>query len=102
MFMGMAWAVMGGMETYRKSWFDEIGVTSFPETWEAYRAAGTKLKAKGRPLGQTLGHTFGDAPGFSYPYLWSWGGQVVAPDGQTVGICSKRTLDSDKFLLAFS
>src|SRR5258708_5592978 len=50
MFMGMPWAVIGGMETYRKSWFDEIGVTSFPETWEAYRAAGTKLKAKGRPL----------------------------------------------------
>jgi hypothetical protein len=28
----------------------------FPETWEQYREAGKKLKAKGRPLGQTLGH----------------------------------------------
>ena len=66
-YMGMPWAVIGGMIAYRKSWFDEVGVTKFPETWEEYREAGKKLKAKGRPLGQTLGHTFGDAPGFSYP-----------------------------------
>jgi multiple sugar transport system substrate-binding protein len=101
MFMGMPWAVIGGMETYRKSWFDEIGVTSFPETWDAYRAAGTKLKAKGRPLGQTLGHTFGDAPGFSYPYLWSWGGKEVEADGKTVVINSKETLESVKFMVGF-
>jgi multiple sugar transport system substrate-binding protein len=101
MFMGMPWAVIGGMETYRKSWFDEVGVTSFPETWDAYRAAGTKLKAKGRPLGQTLGHTFGDAPGFSYPYLWSWGGKEVEADGKTVVINSKETLESVKFMVGF-
>src|SRR5471030_3170680 len=98
MFMGMPWAVIGGMETYRKSWFEEVGVTSFPETWEAYREAGKKLKAKGRPLGQTLGHTFGDAPGFSYPYLWSWGGKEVEADGKTVVINSKETLESVKFM----
>lgn len=34
-FMGMPWAVIGGMIAYRKSWFDEIGVTKFPDTWEA-------------------------------------------------------------------
>jgi len=101
MFMGMPWAVIGGMETYRKSWFEEVGVTSFPETWEAYREAGKKLKAKGRPLGQTLGHTFGDAPGFSYPYLWSWGGKEVEADGKTVVINSKETLESVKFMVGF-
>src|SRR5438477_877395 len=63
MFMGMPWAVIGGMIAYRKSWFEEIGVTKFPENWDQFREAGKKLKAKGRPLGQTLGHTFGDAPG---------------------------------------
>ena len=36
---------------------------------------GKKLKAKGRPIGQTLGHTFGDSPTFSYPFLWSFGGK---------------------------
>src|SRR5262249_10537563 len=59
------WAVVGALIAYRKSWFDEIGVTSFPDTWEKYREAGKKLKAMGRPIGQTLGHTFGDAPTFS-------------------------------------
>ena len=101
MFMGMPWAVIGGMIAYRKSWFDEIGVTKFPETWEAYRDAGKKLKAKGRPLGQTLGHTFGDAPGFSYPYMWSWGGKEVESDGKTVVINSKETVESVKFMQGF-
>src|SRR4051794_40017102 len=61
------WAVVGALIAYRKSWFDEIGLSKFPDTWEKYREAGKKLKAKGRPIGQTLGHTFGDAPTFSYP-----------------------------------
>ena len=52
-YMGMPWAVIGGMIAYRKSWFDEIGVAKFPDTWESYREAGKKLKAKGRPIGQT-------------------------------------------------
>src|SRR5580704_13149908 len=60
---------------YRKSWFNEIGVGKFPESWEQYRRAGKLLKAKGRPIGQTLGHTYNDAPAFTYPYLWSWGGK---------------------------
>ncbi len=98
MFMGMPWAVIGGMIAYRKSWFEEIGVTKFPETWETYRDAAKKLKAKGRPFGQTLGHTFGDAPGFTYPYMWSWGGKEVEADGKTVVINSKATVDSVKFM----
>src|SRR6267154_4388043 len=101
MFMSMPWAVIGGMVAYRKSWFEEIGVTKFPETWEQYRELGKKLKAKGRPFGQTLGHTFGDAPGFSYPYLWSWGGKEVEADGKTVVINSKETLESVKFMVGF-
>jgi len=101
MYMGMPWAVIGGMIAYRKSWFDDVGVTKFPETWQEYREAGKKLKAKGRPLGQTLGHTFGDAPGFSYPYLWSWGGKEVEADGKTVVLNSKETVESVKFMTGF-
>ena len=58
------------------------------------------LKAKGRPIGQTLGHTFGDAPGFTYPYLWSWGGMEVDPSGKVI-MNSKETLESVKFMQAF-
>ena len=64
----MPWAIVGGMIAYRKSWFAEAGANEFPDTWEKYREVGKKLKAKGRPIGQTLGHTFGDAPTFTYPY----------------------------------
>jgi multiple sugar transport system substrate-binding protein len=99
-YMGMPWAVIGGMIAYRKSWLDEVGATKFPDTWETYREVGKKLKAKGRPFGQTLGHTFGDAPGFSYPYMWSWGGKEVEADGKTVVINSKATVDSVKFMTA--
>lgn len=101
MFMGMPWAVIGGMIAYRKSWFEEVGATSFPKTWVEYREVAKKLKAKGHPIGQTLGHTFGDAPTFTYPYLWSWGGKELADDGKTVVINSKETIDSVKFMQGF-
>ena len=91
------------MLTNRKSWFAEIGYEEgkFPQTWEEYRAAGKKLKAAGHPFGQTLGHTFGDAPGFWYPYLWSWGGKEVEADGKTVALNSKETIELVKFAVGF-
>ena len=101
MFMSMPWAVIGAMIAYRKSWLDEVGATSFPKTWVEYHDVAKKLKAKGHPVGQTLGHTFGDAPTFTYPYLWSWGGKEVEADGKTVAINSKETIDSVKFMQAF-
>jgi hypothetical protein len=100
-WIAVPYCIVGAMVAYRKSWFDEIGVTKFPETWDEYREAGKKLKAKGRPLGQTLGHTVGDAPAFAYPYLWSWGGREVEEDGKTVKLNSKETIESVKFLTAF-
>jgi multiple sugar transport system substrate-binding protein len=102
-WIGVPWSTGGGLLTYRKSWFEEIGYGDgkFPQTWDEYRAAGKQLKAKGRPLGQTLGHTFGDAPGFWYPYLWSWGGKEVESNGKTVVLNSKETLDSVKYAVPF-
>jgi multiple sugar transport system substrate-binding protein len=98
--LSVPWAVIGAMTAYRKSWFEEVGYNEFPKTWQEYHDAGKKLKAKGRPLGQTLGHTFGDAPTFSYPYLWSWGGKEVDEKGKVV-LDSKETLESVKFMQAF-
>src|SRR4051812_43653095 len=99
-WLSMPWAIIGGMIAYRKSWFAEAGANEFPDTWEKYREVGKKLKAKGRPIGQTLGHTFGDAPTFSYPYLWSWGGKEVDESGKVV-INSKETIESVKFMTGF-
>jgi multiple sugar transport system substrate-binding protein len=100
-WIAVPWCVLGAMIVYRKSWFAEAGFDKFPETWEQYRDAGKKLKAKGRPIGQTLGHTFGDAPTFTYPYLWSWGGKEVEADSKTVVLDSKAAVDSVKFMTAF-
>jgi multiple sugar transport system substrate-binding protein len=78
-----------------------VGAKEFPKTWQEYRDVGKKLKAKGYPIGQTAGHTFGDAPVFWYPMMWSWGGQEVQADGRAVAINSKATLDSVKFSVGF-
>src|SRR5712675_1009094 len=101
-WIAVPWCIVGLQIAYRKSWFAEIGYTDgkFPQTWEEYREAGKKLKAKGRPIGQTLGHTFGDAPTFAYPYMWSWGGKEVEADGKVV-INSKETIESVKFMTGF-
>jgi len=101
-WIGMPWAIGGGLVAFRKSWLAEVGYSDgkFPDTWDAYRETGKKLKAKGHPYGQTAGHTFGDAPGWWYPYLWSWGGKEVEADGKTVAINSKETVESVKFAVA--
>jgi multiple sugar transport system substrate-binding protein len=100
-WVGLPWCIVGLQIAYRKSWFAEVGHDRFPATWEEYREAGRKLKAKGRPIGQTLGHTFGDAPAFTYPYLWSWGGKEVEADGRTVVLNSRETVESVRFMAAF-
>jgi multiple sugar transport system substrate-binding protein len=102
-WIAVPWCVLGAQLAYRKSWFAEIGYDApkFPQTWEEYREAGKKLKAKGRPLGQTVGHSFGDPPTYAYPYLWSWGGKEVEADGKTVVLNSKATVDSVKFAVGF-
>jgi ABC-type glycerol-3-phosphate transport system substrate-binding protein len=100
-WIGVPWAVGGGLVVYRKSWLADIGYEQFPVTWDEWHDAGKKWKAKGHPIGQTLGHTFGDAPGFWYPYLWSWGGKEVEADGKTVALNSKETIESVKFAVPF-
>ncbi|MBV9861695.1 MAG: extracellular solute-binding protein [Alphaproteobacteria bacterium] len=98
-WIAMPFTILGVLYANRTSWFAEEGVTrdKFPATWEEYRAVGKKMKAKGRPFGQTLAHAFGDGPAGWYPYLWSWGGKEVEADGKTVVLNSKETLESVKF-----
>jgi multiple sugar transport system substrate-binding protein len=98
-WIAMPFTILGVLFVNRTSWFAEEGVTpeNFPATWDEYRAVGKKLKAKNRPLGQTLAHAFGDGPAFWYPYLWSWGGKEVEADGKTVVLNSRETIESVKF-----
>ena len=73
---------------YRISYLQEAGfadaATSFPQTWEDLFAVGKNLKAMGKPLGQALGHSTGDPPGFAYAYMWAYGAMEVEEDGKTV------------------
>jgi multiple sugar transport system substrate-binding protein len=99
-WIAVPWASGGPLIAYRKSWLAEAGATEFPKNWDDYRAVGRKLKAAGHPYGQTAGHTWGDAPIWWYPYLWSWGGKEVEADGKTVVLNSKETVESVKFAVA--
>jgi multiple sugar transport system substrate-binding protein len=100
-WMAVPHSIIGNAVAYRRSWLKEIGATEFPKTWEDARKVFTQLKKKGKPYGQTLGHTFGDAPTFSYPLLWSFGGAETDPSGKKVVINSKGAVDSVKFMQAY-
>ena len=93
--------IVGNAVAYRRSWHQEIGVKEFPKTWDEWRDVGKKLKAKGKPVGQALGHSAGDPPTFSYPLLWSFGGAEVDKTGKKVVINSKGAIESVKFMQAF-
>ena len=98
-FMALPHSIVPGLIAYRKSWFDEVGATTFPKTYDELRAVATKLKKKGHPYGQTLGHTFGDAPAWAYPLLWNFGAwrrTAAARRRSTQG-----SIEAVKFMQAF-
>ncbi len=99
-WMALPHGIVGLQMAYRKSWFNEVGATSWPKTLEELRQVGIKLKKKGKPIGQTLGHTFGDAPAWSYPLMWNFGGAETNRDGKAA-LDTKETVESVKFMQAF-
>jgi multiple sugar transport system substrate-binding protein len=99
-WLGVPHSIVGAAIAYRRSWFKEVGYDTFPATWDELRKATALLKKKGRPYGQTLGHTFGDAPTWTYPLMWSFGGAETDKSGKKVAINSKGTLESVKYMQA--
>jgi multiple sugar transport system substrate-binding protein len=94
-------SVLGNAVAYRKSWLKEAGASQYPKTWDEARKLFAGLKKKGKPYGQTLGHTFGDAPVFTYTMLWAFGGAETDKSGGKVVLNSKNTVESVKFMQAF-
>jgi multiple sugar transport system substrate-binding protein len=92
---------IGQLMNWRMDWFGEVGVKTFPETWDELLEAGIKLKKAGRPFGMELGHGFGDNHGWLYPLLWSFGAREVEPDGKTVAIDSAETAKAVDFCRRF-
>lgn len=82
---------------YRKDLWDEIGVV--PDTWENVRTGGAKLKAKGHPVGCSLGHS--NDPSLCWRgVLWSWGASVQDKEGKKIVLNSKETVEAVKFVTA--
>ena len=76
----------------------EIG-ENLPDTWDDVHRIGTKLKAKGHPLGIQLAHSF-DSNAILRGILWSYGGKMVEADSKTIAINSKEVLEGFKFIRA--
>ena len=89
-WLGIPIGFSNGAMNYRISMFKEVGVanaedgTKLDLTWDEHHAIAKKLKAKGKPFGQALGHSTGDPPSFCYSYMWAHGAMEVAKDGKTV------------------
>ena len=82
---------IGQVMVYRKDWFDQIGATTFPDTWEEFYEVGVKLKKAGHPYGMSMGHGYADNNSWLLPLLWGFGAQVVAKDGKTITLDSNET-----------
>src|SRR3989442_11777613 len=100
-WLALPHGIVGLQFAYRKSWFDEVGQTSWPKTLDELRQVGMKLKKKGHPIGQTLGHTFGDAPAWSYPLVWGFGGAEGDKNGKKVVLDGSAPEEAAKFMQAF-
>ena len=99
-YLAVPHSIAGLLIAYRRSWFAEVGATKPPATLEEYRQLGMKLKKKGKPIGQTLGHTFGDAPAWAYPMLWNFGAAETDRNGRTK-LDTKEAVESVKWMTSF-
>lgn len=84
---------------YNKKAFTDAGVTEFPQTWDAFKAAAPKLAAKKVAILDYPG-----APEISlnqsfYPLLWGNGGSVFAADGKSVVFNGPEGIGALQFLL---
>ncbi len=95
-YRAIPYNIAGNAFVYRKDYFQKAGATA-PQTWDDLLDATKKLAAIGKPIGQTFAQTFGDAPTFFYPLMWSYGGKEVEQDGKTIAINSKETITAVTF-----
>jgi len=89
---------IGQLMVYRKDWFEEAGIKTFPDTWDEFLEAGIKLKAKGHPFGMSMGHGFADNYSWLYPLLWSYGVTVMDKDGKKVALDTNETAKAVDFV----
>ena len=82
---------------YQKSLWDEIGM--LPDTWDNLRIGGAKLKAKGNPVGISLGHS--NDPSTTWRgLLWSYGASIQDEAGKKIVLNSKEAVEATKYVAA--
>src|SRR5215471_6044321 len=82
---------------YQKSLWGEIGVV--PDTWDNLRIGGAKLKAKGHPVGISLGHS--NDPSTTWRgLLWSYGASEQDESGKKIILDSKAAVEATKYVVA--
>ncbi len=101
-YRAMPYYAIGNAFAFRKDLFAEAGAgdpiaAGLKWSWDDLLKGAQKLKAKGVPMGQALGHSFGDPPTFCYPLLWGFGGREVDEKGK-VAINSKETRQSLEYM----
>jgi multiple sugar transport system substrate-binding protein len=90
-YFGIPFNGLPNASVYRKSWFQQAGVTKIPETYDEFDDMIKKMAAFGKPVGQAFSNSFGDPPSFCYPLMWAYGGKELETDYK-VAINSKETL----------
>jgi multiple sugar transport system substrate-binding protein len=82
---------------YQKSLWDEIGMK--PDTWDNLRIGGAKLKAKGHPVGISLGHS--NDPSTTWRgLLWCYGASEQDEAGKKIILNSKGAVEATKYVAA--
>ncbi len=77
---------------YRKDLWGQAGKPNFVDNHDDLLRVGTQVRAAtGKPVGEALGHAYGDATTMWYSTMWNYGGQEVQKDGKTVALNSKET-----------
>jgi multiple sugar transport system substrate-binding protein len=84
---------------YNKKAFADAGVTEFPQTWEAMKAAAPKLAADKIAVLDYPGAPEVSLNQSFYPLLWGNGGTVFAADGKTVAFNDPAGVEALQFLL---
>jgi multiple sugar transport system substrate-binding protein len=77
--------------------WDEIGMK--PDTWDNLRIGGAKLKAKGHPVGISLGHS--NDPSTTWRgLLWCYGASEQDEAGKKIVLNSKEAVEATKYVAA--
>ena len=82
---------------YQKTLWGEIGM--LPDTWDNLRIGGAKLKAKGHPVGMSLGHS--NDPSTAWRgLLWCYGASIQDEAGKKIVLNSKGAVEATKYAAA--